>query len=234
MHNTCARASKVSPSTEALTARRSMRTRVRKPSCLISRIPPLPSGGSLERIGTGVLVLLTVYRHSWAFRSMSAYSALPSSPGRRNTSGARRIAQRTMREPFVAVHRSKDFGQPFQFGSCSKMFPLNWGNAPRRSLEGSRWERPVAMTYRITCPQFLAPDGPLESAPALYTTDHSQQLWCKHFGNRSRSNPRKDVALEAPDDTVTVSCGPGCRIFYKPLPRHHFETVCSAVGMRQL
>jgi len=35
-----------------------------------------------------------------------------------------------------------------------------------------------------------------------------QYLGCGYLGNRPAANPREDVALEAPDDAVTMVLGP--------------------------
>lgn len=149
----------------------------------------------------------------------------------------RREAQRAFcdERPAVAVDRTHQLADPLGIGDRG-MVALFHGGERAAQVGGRiafRSARGDGVAKHLAAVLLRAVRG-FDGAAAFDTAQCGEQIRRGDFGDGPAAEPRKDVALQPPDDLVGVARRPVRRIFRKPLPCDDFEAVLAADGERRL
>src|ERR1019366_2729363 len=138
------------------------------------------------------------------------------------------------RRAFVAIHCSQDCSKLFWICSCRKVLALHRRECAAKS--SCRIMRSASGGDSIAKYLPTVAQGTMcgfQCTPAFDSAHHGQRFGCSYIDSRPAADPREDVALKEPNDSVAVHHGPGRGILSKPLPRHYLETVRRTVGVGQ-
>src|SRR5271154_2773271 len=112
------------------------------------------------------------------------------------------------------------------------MFALDWRQSTAQSGSGI----PFATSGRGCIAEDLAATAQstvcgVQRPSVLDSAQCGQQLRGGNFGDRPAANPRKNVAIEETEDSVTMVRGPSLGVLSEPFPRHGFKTINTTVGL---